>query len=98
MDTGGVDKLYSEYVDFIPPQCRFKLDKALDFEHKGVEKDLGEIANHLMDWESRASHLGLTKVDISEIKNSYRNKPALQRLGACLKLILGRSGGNILVR
>ena len=74
-----MDKSYSEYVNLIPLQNRFKLDKTLDYEHNRVEKDLTEIAGFFVDWESKASHLGLTNVDISDIKETYRSKPELQR-------------------
>jgi hypothetical protein len=52
----------------------------LDWGHDGVEKDLSEIADHMLDWEEKLpTHLGLTPIDIHDIKEIYSNRPVLQR-------------------
>ena len=56
------------------------LDKVLDWDQKGVDKDLMEIAHHMLGWEEQLSApLGLTQVDIHDIKEMHTNKPKLQR-------------------
>ena len=56
------------------------LDQLLDWDQDGVERDLSEIADHMLGWEERLSvHLGLTPVNISDIKEKYPNQPELQR-------------------
>ena len=56
------------------------LEWQLDLGHGGVDRDLNEIADHSLDWEEKLSApLGLTAIDISDIKTIHQNKPALQR-------------------
>ena len=46
-----------------------KLDKALDFEHKGVPRHLGQIADSMSEWEGPiAKQLELTPADVAAIK------------------------------
>lgn len=57
------------------------LAKELDWDSGGVDKDLNEIAYHMLDWEkSLSSHMGLTHVDIHDIK-AMNSDPVLQRYG-----------------
>ena len=45
------------------------LDKALDFEHKGVPRHLGQIADSMSEWEGPiANQLELTPADVAAIK------------------------------
>ena len=68
------------YVSSLPPAALPHLELQLDWDHEGVEKDLCEIAHHMLDWEQQLStRLGLTPVDISDTKDMYSNKPELQR-------------------
>ena len=67
------------YVSFLPASARPHLELQLDFGHGGVEKDLYEIASHMLNWEEISALLGLTVTDISDTKDMYPNKPALQR-------------------
>ena len=56
------------------------LEQQLDWDHGGVDVDLNEIADHMLDWEERLStHLGLTHIDISDIKEIHLYQPPLQR-------------------
>ena len=56
------------------------LEKLLDWDHGGVDVNLNEIADHMLDWEDRLSaHLGLTRIDVKDIKNIYLLQPPLQR-------------------
>ena len=58
----------------MPVAARPHLEQKLDWGHEGVEKDLMEIAHHIVDWEaSLSSHLGLTHVDIHDITEGSNN-------------------------
>ena len=71
---------YQSYVSSLPPPSRPHLEREIDYENDGVDKDLNEIAHHMIDWEEELSaHLELTQVDIHDIKAIYRDSPALQR-------------------
>ena len=70
---------FSFYMLSLPVSARPHLELQLDFGHGGVEKDLCEIASHMLDWEEISAHLGLTARDISDTKDMYSHKPALQR-------------------
>ena len=64
----------------LPASALPHLDQQLDGDHEGVDEDLCEIAKHMLDWEEKLStHLKLTATNISDIKDMYSNKPALQR-------------------
>ena len=68
------------YLRSLPASVRPFLDKELGWDHEGVERDLCEIADHMSGWEERLSvHLGLTLVDIFDIKLKYPDQPVLQR-------------------
>lgn len=67
------------YCDCVPEDNRWKLDRAVDFEHSGVQIHLGEIANFIDEWEgSVATRLGLTKVDMACIKEQHPGNLNLQ--------------------
>ena len=67
-------------MESLPPAARPHLELQLDWGHEGVERDLMEIADHMLDWEQRLStHLGLTAIQISDIKEKHPQKPILQR-------------------
>ena len=54
------------------------LNEELDDCYKGVEHDLTEIADNMLDWEKNlATYLGLTPTDIDDIKHTQ--DPELQR-------------------
>ena len=65
----------------LPVNARPHMELQLDFGHGGVEKDLYELSFYMLDWEEKvfANYLGLTAMDISDIKDIYPIKPALQR-------------------
>ena len=63
----------------IPLTNRGKLDSKVDAKHGGVQIHLGEIANSMDEWEgSVADALGLTNVDVANIKGRHRDKLSLQ--------------------
>ena len=64
----------------LPASARIHLEMQLDSDNEGIEKDLSEIAQHMLEWEEELCvHLGLTKVDIHDIKAMYSGNPSLQR-------------------
>ena len=68
-------------MEILPPSARPHLELQLDWGHGDVEKDLSEIANHMLDWEEKlVTHLELTPIDIHDLKNKYSNEPVLERL------------------
>jgi len=70
----------ASYLSSLPPAARPHLELQLDSGHGGVEKDLCQIADHMLDWEEKLStHLGLTPVDISDVKDMHPLKPVFQR-------------------
>lgn len=66
------------YISSLPTNTLDTLDQQLDWDHKGVDKDLNEISNHMVNWEELSAHLGLTSTDAHDIKAIYSN-PVLQR-------------------
>ena len=69
----------NSYFNCIPEANRKKLDLKLDSGHGGVQKHLGAIADSMDEWEGGvATALGLTKVDIANIKTEHRDNLNLQ--------------------
>jgi hypothetical protein len=51
----------------------------LDWDND-CERDLIAIADHMINWEVKLRyHLGLTNVNVHDIKEKYDKKPELQR-------------------
>ena len=74
------DHDFSSYVWSLPASARPLLEQQLDWDNEGVDKDLTEIARNMSDWEEKlCSHLGLTTVDVQDIKEIYSGKPELKR-------------------
>ena len=74
------DHDFSSYVWSLPASARPLLEQQLDWDNEGVDKDLIEIAHHMLDWEVKlCSHLGLTTIDVHDIKEKNSGKPELQR-------------------
>ena len=70
----------SSFLSSLPASARIHLGMQLDSDSEGVEKDLSEIAQHMLEWEDKLCvYLGLTKVDIHDIKAMYSCNPPLQR-------------------
>ena len=66
---------YEEYAARAPAG---KLDQVLDAD--GVELHLGEIADATDDWDTvLAPHMGLTHMEVVDIKKIHRDNPAEQR-------------------
>ena len=64
----------------LPAGVQRYLDEVLDWDQKGVDKDLMKIAHHMLGWEEQLSALlGLTQVDIHDIKKIHSKQPKLQR-------------------
>ena len=64
----------------MPGATSSHLEQLLDWDSKGVDRDLIEISEHMLHWEGKLSvRLGLTEVDVHDIKEIYPFKPSLQR-------------------
>ena len=62
-----------------PISATSHLKLRLDWDND-IEKDLIEIAYHMVDWEEKlCPHLGLTHTEIHDIKAKYKDNPVLQR-------------------
>ena len=70
---------YDDYVRRIPEKYHHKLDKRVDFENEDTDIHLVTIAEQLINWEEVSPFLGLSAINISDIKESYPQKPGLQR-------------------
>ena len=71
---------YQAYLSSLSPHVHPFLEQQLDWDHGGVDVDLNEIADHMLDWEDRLSaHLGLTRTDIRDIKLIHLYESPLQR-------------------
>ena len=58
----------------LPANARPHLEQQIDWNNEGVERDLNEIAYHMINWEERlCSYLGLTDVDVHDIKHDFGN-------------------------
>ena len=69
---------FARYVSSLPPAVRPHLEYQLDWDND-VDRDLCEIAHEMLDWDSKlATHLKLTRVDISDIKED-NSKAELRR-------------------
>ena len=68
-------------MESLPASAHSLLDKQLDWNHEGEDRDLISIAHHMLDWEEKLCvHLGLTEVDVHDIKKIHSsNEPELQR-------------------
>ena len=54
-------------------------DRVLDYDSGGVQKDAGQIADEMSEWEGRlAESLELTIVDVAEIKTKHPRSLNLQ--------------------
>lgn len=68
---------YESYVSRLPNNVRPYLDKELDWDNKGLYKDLNEIARWMLHWEETLStHLELTDPEIYDI---VQQSPQIQR-------------------
>ena len=64
----------------LSPRVHPLLEQQLDWDHGGVDIDLNEIADHMLDWEDRLSaRLGLTNTAINDIIKTHLHQPPLQR-------------------
>ena len=69
------------YFASVPEKKRIKLDKKLDFDHDGVQRDIGTITNSMDEWEGNvAEQLQLTRHEIEAIRKKYPGDLSLQTL------------------
>ena len=69
------------YFASVPEKNRYKLDKKLDFDHDGVQRDLGTITNSMDEWEGNvAEQLQLTRHEIEAIRKKHPGDLPLQTL------------------
>jgi hypothetical protein len=67
-------------VASLPPAVQGHLQQRLDWDNGGVDKDLSEIADYMLNWDGILSvPLGLTERDIHDIKKIHHDSPSLQR-------------------
>ena len=79
--TIGHDLKY--YISLLPDTAYNHLNEELDYNNKGVDVDLNEIAEDMTEWEERlTSYLGLTRTNIHDIKKEI-DILSLQRCVAC---------------
>ena len=65
----------SGYLSSLSDRARSHLNDPVDWNN-----DLIVIAHPMLDWEERlCTHLGLTDVDVHDIKAKHQNNPKLQR-------------------
>ena len=65
----------SGYLSSLSDRARSHLNDPVDWNN-----DLIVIAHPMLDWEERlCTHLGLTDVDVHDIKAKHQNNPELQR-------------------
>ena len=77
----------ADLIASIPASSRWKVDKDIDFENKQdiiqggtVPLHIGRIAAQMINWEGTiGDNLGLTRVDIANVKEKYPQNPELQR-------------------
>jgi hypothetical protein len=70
-----VPSYFLAYVSSLPASALPHLDQQLDWDHEGVDRDLIGIAHHMLDWEEKlCAHLGLTAVEVHDIKAKHPNK------------------------
>ena len=63
------------YYNSIPEENKFMLDETLDFDHDGVQTDLGTIADSMDEWEGGvAEKLRLTKAEIAAVNEKHRGE------------------------
>ena len=67
-------------ISSLPDNAKCHLDKHLDHDNEGVDRDLNAIADKMEDWKVKiATHLRLTPIDMSDIELKYPQQPVLQR-------------------
>ena len=68
------------YLSGVVPDTHLPhLDQPLDWDNDGVERDLIDIADSMLDWEvNLTTHFNLTQANIHDIK-AIQSSPVLQR-------------------
>ena len=74
---------YDEFVASLPTKAREFLQKEIDWDHGGVEKDLDYIARQLTDWETKlVIPLSFTPQEVDLLKEKHQHSdPILLRYG-----------------
>ncbi len=73
-------KNYRQYKNSIPDKNRYKLKNKLDFENRGVDEHLVEIAKSMIKWnEDLAIPLGLSEAEVHTIISDNQNHTTLQQ-------------------
>ena len=72
---------YSSYVSSLPACVHPLLEQQLDWDHKGVDRDLNTIADHMLDWEKKLSTpMKLTTIEIHDVNVKFlHSDPVLLR-------------------
>ena len=76
-----MEEKYQRYIARTPSEKRYILEKKLDYQHDGVEKDLEKIADAFVDWEINLATLLELKQnpDVRDILAVNQTQPILQR-------------------
>ena len=78
-------KSLHDVLSSVPDADRWKLDQEIDFENRNaigqvIPQHLARIADSMVEWEGVvADHLGLSAADRMDVRETYPNKPGLQR-------------------
>ena len=69
----------ADNLSVAPRVVQDRLNQVLDSENGGVPKHLGKIADFIYEWKGKvAEELGLTRSDVSNIKQRYQDRLDLQ--------------------
>lgn len=70
---------YEQYVSGLPPLARGYLSEVLDWDNKGVNKDLDKIAHFMTNWEEElSSGLEIPYVEIENLKVDNKSDKLLR--------------------
>ena len=80
--SGSSSRVESDFQNFIsqtlPDEAILFLQNQLDRDSE-VDKDLSEIAEHMVEWENISPKLELSGSEVHDIKEKYQKQPELQR-------------------
>ena len=79
MNIDLAESCYEGYVSKLHPSLHHYLEKELDWDAGGVDRDLSTIGRQIPDWEEElAESLGLTTPNILDIHAKHDKKLKLQ--------------------
>ena len=67
---------YKEFIQHLPEAAHAFLKKELDWDKRGVNKDLDKIACSMGRWEvTLSSQLNLSQTEIEDLKTEHSKEP-----------------------